>query len=107
MYEKNKAPASAEAMPLLSQKPTNCNFFYAWQKYATTCCKAVAISVSVATTISSPHTISGPVYILQLAYEMLEHTSVGHATGVGHGAGVVRKLSSHPQFAHLFNVLIS
>jgi len=46
------------------------------------------------------------VYILQLAYEMSEHTSVGHATGVGHGAGVVRKLSSHPQFAHLFNVPI-
>jgi len=24
---KNKTPASAEALPLLSQKPTNCNFF--------------------------------------------------------------------------------
>ena len=43
-----------------------------------------------------------PVYIVHCASDTKSHCGgVGQAIGVGHGAGVVKKLSSHPHFAHL------
>jgi len=82
------------ALPLLLQKPTNCNFFYEGQKYATIAVKALAIFVLVGTTVSRPHIIGAPVYIIHCESNVSEHGSgSGHPAGVGHGGGEVKKSS--------------